>query len=122
MTTPQRQKRATRPDGNSRAKCPTPNHLHSTGSRCPTSGKVRFRERNDAKLALTLAAYRRTRSDDSGEPRRREVRTYRCAACRGWHLTSMPAWASTSADATHPAYMTKQVVHTIRTDRGGDSR
>ncbi|MEV7364285.1 hypothetical protein [Streptomyces sp. NPDC091299] len=46
---------------------------------CPT-GKLRYRDRIAAQLALTRI--------DNLDPRRREQRTYRCPTCRGWHLTS----------------------------------
>jgi hypothetical protein len=49
--------------------------------RCPATGKVRFRDHHDATQAL--AAARRSTSD-----RRREQRSYLCATCRGFHLTS----------------------------------
>ncbi|GAB3601106.1 hypothetical protein GCM10027586_03820 [Kineococcus gypseus] len=47
---------------------------------CP-SGKVRYRDRIAAELAL-LNAHR------SSAARRNEVRVYQCEKCRGWHLTS----------------------------------
>ncbi|MFI6560363.1 hypothetical protein [Streptomyces sp. NPDC050534] len=46
---------------------------------CPT-GKFRYRDRIGALFALT--------GIDNADPKRREKRTYRCPACRGWHLTS----------------------------------
>ena len=47
------------------------------------SGKVRFRDRLEAQIALA-----RARVSDS--PRRRETRYYLCEECRGYHLTSKP--------------------------------
>lgn len=47
---------------------------------CAT-GKRRYRNRLDAKIALT----------DTRRRDRRETRAYRCNTCRGWHLTSQPA-------------------------------
>lgn len=49
--------------------------------RCQATGKVRFRDHHHATQALTAA--RRSASE-----RRREQRSYLCAACRGFHLTS----------------------------------
>lgn len=49
-------------------------------SACP-SGKLRFRDRIGAMMALADCA----RKDAA---KRREVRAYRCPLCRGWHLTS----------------------------------
>jgi hypothetical protein len=48
---------------------------------CPT-GKLRYRDRIAAQLALTRI--------DNANPDRGEKRTYRCHLCRGWHLTSKP--------------------------------
>ena len=49
---------------------------------CP-SGKVRYRDRLDALLALS-------RIDRKDSPRRSksEQRAYPCPRCKGWHLTS----------------------------------
>ncbi len=56
---------------------------------CPTTGKRRLGERKDVVLALAAAERARTRADLHGVPtNRQEVRGYRCASCRGWHLTS----------------------------------
>ena len=49
---------------------------------CPC-GKIRYRDRLAAKLALA----RIMRRDDASRPKS-ERRPYRCPACRGWHLTS----------------------------------
>lgn len=48
---------------------------------CPKTGKVRFRDQHAATTALIAA--RRSTSD-----RRREERSYLCADCTGYHLTS----------------------------------
>lgn len=59
---------------------------------CPTSGKVRYGERKDIKLVLRGAERDRARARLNGVTcSRREVRSYRCAECHGWHLTSQPA-------------------------------
>ena len=85
---PQRPKhvgRAQRAGGRSLA--PTRSHAHATrNKRCHSGGKVRFRHQNDAKGALTRAAYSRAYFGTSS--RRNEVRTYLCQVCKGWHLTS----------------------------------
>ncbi len=64
--------------------------------RCEASGKRRFRDHREAVEALHRAAtQRRWAAEDAEHSRRQEVRSYRCKACRGWHLTSMatpPPW------------------------------
>ncbi|GAA1593756.1 hypothetical protein GCM10009678_89940 [Actinomadura kijaniata] len=49
---------------------------------CPT-GKVRFRDR----IAATLALATIQRNDRPGRDKL-EARVYRCPSCGGWHLTS----------------------------------
>lgn len=49
---------------------------------CP-SGKIRYRDRVGALLALAAAQ----RKDGPGRPKI-EKRAYPCPDCRGWHLTS----------------------------------
>ncbi|MCP2339565.1 hypothetical protein [Actinomadura rupiterrae] len=51
-------------------------------TRCPT-GKVRFRDRIAATLALATIQ-RQGRPDRD----KTEIRAYRCPTCSGWHLTS----------------------------------
>jgi hypothetical protein len=59
---------------------------------CPTSGKVRYREVNDTKVALRRADRDRNRARESKVAcSRREVNGYLCSDCDGWHLTSQPA-------------------------------
>jgi hypothetical protein len=59
---------------------------------CPNTGKVRYRERKDIKLALRQASSDRSRARVNGVVcNRREIRSYDCAHCGGWHLTSQPA-------------------------------
>jgi hypothetical protein len=61
---------------------------------CRTTGKVRFRERKDVKLALRHADRRRSQARlDDVACSRREVQGYRCSECDGWHLTSQPTRA-----------------------------
>ncbi|MFC5181372.1 hypothetical protein [Actinomadura harenae] len=50
--------------------------------RCPT-GKVRFRDRIAATLALATIQRQGRQDRDKAE-----ARAYRCPACSGWHLTS----------------------------------
>jgi hypothetical protein len=58
---------------------------------CQTTGKVRFRERKDVKLALRHADRRRSQALLDGVAcNRREVQGYSCSECNGWHLTSQP--------------------------------
>jgi hypothetical protein len=58
---------------------------------CPISGKVRFGERKDTKLALRQADRKRSRARmDDVVCSRREIEAYHCSDCRGWHLTSHP--------------------------------
>ena len=56
---------------------------------CPVSKKVRFRDHDEAIAALHRAA--RAREFSLGATVRQERRTYSCASCRGWHLTSQEA-------------------------------
>ena len=59
---------------------------------CPTTGKVRFRERKDVKLALRRADRDRSRARlNEVACCRRETQGYMCSDCHGWHLTSQPA-------------------------------
>lgn len=50
------------------------------------TGKVRFRDRHSASVALA-------RAQRDPNPGRVEERTYRCPECAGWHLTSKEAVA-----------------------------
>lgn len=66
---------------------------------CP-SGKHRFRDHREAVRFLWFAADARRRAEvDRVETTHAAVRDYRCAHCRGWHVTSWgtaPASAATS--------------------------
>lgn len=56
---------------------------------CPTSGKVRFREPKDIKRALRKADRDRSRARlNDVACSRREIHSYSCSDCNGWHLTS----------------------------------
>jgi hypothetical protein len=58
---------------------------------CPVSGKVRYGERKDIKLEMRRADVDRSRARMNGlDCSRREIRSYQCCDCRGWHLTSKP--------------------------------
>lgn len=73
---------------------------------CPASGKVRFRERAQAQVALRLSLWEQTNAGRAGmTTRRRETRAYRCADCSGWHLTSWarPPRRAMSVEAKQPA-------------------
>lgn len=51
--------------------------------------KVRYRDHREAISALHSIANARTRADLAGVySRRREIRSYECNRCRGYHLTS----------------------------------
>jgi hypothetical protein len=49
---------------------------------CP-SGKIRYRDRLGAMIALSQIDYRSQKAKG-----RKERRPYRCPQCAGWHLTS----------------------------------
>jgi len=56
---------------------------------CAETGKVRFGELKDARQALEHATHARWAAQVNGSAStRREVRAYRCADCRGYHITS----------------------------------
>lgn len=59
---------------------------------CKATGKVRFGERKDIKLALRQADRNRSQALLNEVPcSRREIRAYRCSDCNGgWHLTASP--------------------------------
>ena len=62
---------------------------------CPETGKIRLRERKDVRLALKDIRMQRQLARVNGhESTRNECRGYKCTACEGWHLTSMPSWAA----------------------------
>jgi len=74
--------------------------LH-TKTYCPVSGKVRFRDHQQAAEALEAARWQRdwelATFATSG---RAETRAYRCSepACNGgWHLTSIRVWRGDAA-------------------------
>lgn len=74
---------------------------------CPTSGKVRYGDRKDVKLEMRKADRDRSRARlNKVSCSRREVRSYECAECLGWHLTSQPA------RTIHLVPVTKVTVHT----------
>lgn len=53
-----------------------------SGKACP-SGKVRYKDRLGANLALM-----RIRAKDNTKRDRSEDHAYECSQCLGWHLTS----------------------------------
>jgi len=58
---------------------------------CPATGKVRFREPRDIKLALRKVDRNRARARlNEVASSRREIRGYNCSDCSGWHLTAQP--------------------------------
>lgn len=65
---------------------------------CPATGKIRYRDGDDAGLALKGLSRARSRADLEGASHRiRVVRKYACPACGGWHLTSWPGNPAQSA-------------------------
>ncbi|MGA4507263.1 hypothetical protein ACQB6R_06065 [Propionibacteriaceae bacterium G1746] len=60
---------------------------------CEVTGKRRFRDHREAVQALHAARNSRKTAAELGQgSSRQECRSYACKACRGWHLTSLPAW------------------------------
>ncbi len=67
---------------------------------CQVSGKVRYREPQDVKLALRRADRDRSKARfHEVACSRREIAGYRCSDCDGWHLTSKPAQSARMAPA-----------------------
>ncbi len=63
----------------------------SRRTKCPVSGKRRFRDAREAKSAIHNASYGRQKAAEDGVPcHRYERRCYACDECNAWHLTS---WA-----------------------------
>ena len=59
---------------------------------CPASGKIRYGELKDVKLTMRQAASDRSRARlNEVSCSRREIRSYECPDCSGWHLSSTPA-------------------------------
>ena len=59
---------------------------------CPTSGKIRYGELKDVKLAMRQASWDRSRARvNEVTCSRREIRSYECPDCSGWHLSYQPA-------------------------------
>jgi hypothetical protein len=56
-----------------------------TRERCASSGKLKYRDEQDARAALVGCIMRR----QAGDRKRRETDVYECRACGRWHLTSM---------------------------------
>lgn len=76
-----------------RPRVPAPRRRGSR-SHCPSTGKVRYRDSEDASDALTALRNAARRAEESGgEHRIQVVRKYRCEECNSWHLTSWPTAA-----------------------------
>lgn len=70
---------------------------------CQISGKVRYREPKDVKVALRRADRDRSRARfHEVACSRREMDGYRCADCDGWHLTSKRARSARPVPAAPP--------------------
>ena len=68
---------------------------------CQVSGKIRYREPKDAKVALRHADRHRSRARLNDVPcSHREIHSYNCPECDGWHLTSQSGWPVRPAPAT----------------------
>jgi hypothetical protein len=64
---------------------------------CPT-GKRRFKDHEQAVDVLhKAAAARNWAKAEKVRTNREEVRTYRCARCKGFHLTSQAEWITNAA-------------------------
>lgn len=58
-------------------------------AKCEKSGKRRYREWNDAKLALKAASFVRATAEANGGACAWDItRQYFCDFCEGWHVTS----------------------------------
>lgn len=56
---------------------------------CVHTGKIRYRDQDQAGYALAQMRSAKTRAEVAGrKSRRREARTYPCGGCGGWHATS----------------------------------
>ena len=59
---------------------------------CASTGKLRYRDGKDVRLALRDAQMARAKAALDGLTHSWQVvRGYKCPSCRGWHLTSRPA-------------------------------
>ena len=68
---------------------------HRDSRRCAT-GKLRYRDRREAIDALHSTQNHAARQlDKFGETQRREVRSYSCPICKGFHLASSPLTSDT---------------------------
>jgi hypothetical protein len=70
-----------------------PQRISTRRQRC-TTGKRRFRDRQEAKQVLTFI---RTESSRDKVP----VRVYFCADCNGWHMTSWETPTETERRCKH---------------------
>jgi hypothetical protein len=70
----------------------SPKQLNRT---CP-SGKIRFKDHNHAVSALHKAKNtRELAAENSFDTARKEIRSYKCKDCKGFHLTSKPQYGTT---------------------------
>lgn len=67
----------------------TPGACKRHFSKCEATGKIRYREWNDAKQALGHARHVRAIAENDGAVCRWNIiRAYKCGFCQGWHTTS----------------------------------
>ncbi|MEP7017917.1 MAG: hypothetical protein ABI899_07860 [Actinomycetota bacterium] len=83
---------------------------------CKATGKVRFGERKDIKLALRQADRNRSQALLNEVPcSRREIRAYRCSDCNGgWHLTASREPVIRLVPAALTEYASEPAARTIR--------
>ena len=70
---------------------------------CLATGKQRYRDGDDAALALRNLRRAAARADLDGAVHTiRVVRKYACDYCAGWHLTSQPSYSQRAAQLPLP--------------------
>lgn len=68
-------------------------HVRRHLDRCSSSGKLRFRDKQEALKAVHAARVSRQFAEvDGSTTTRQERRAYSCAGCHGWHITSQESW------------------------------
>ncbi len=76
-------------------------NLNKLSNKCPTTGKIRLRDKIEAIDILHTRLNKRQRDlDVKGSTKANEVRAYKCTHCRGWHLTSLETWSDNPSIAS----------------------